>query len=66
MKNKQQDMINLLDEMYCNANYSSLIDYFSQFINELKKYELAEILAYQAKFPFSYVISFFYRLRCYG
>ncbi|MEH1943940.1 MAG: hypothetical protein V7L01_27485 [Nostoc sp.] len=58
MTNKQQDMINLLDEMYWNANYSSSIDYFSQFINELKKYELAEILAYQAKFPFLYVISF--------
>ncbi|BBD69968.1 hypothetical protein NIES4072_26950 [Nostoc commune NIES-4072] len=28
MTNKQQDMINLLNEMYCNINYSSPIDYF--------------------------------------
>ncbi|MEH1969256.1 hypothetical protein [Nostoc sp.] len=58
MTNKQQDMINLLNEMYWNEKYSSPIDYFSQFINELKKYEIAEILAYQAKFPFQYVLSF--------
>ncbi|MEH2191305.1 MAG: hypothetical protein V7K98_01370 [Nostoc sp.] len=58
MTNKQQDMINLLNEMYWNEEYSGGIDYFNQFINELKKYDLAEILAYQAKFPFLYVLSF--------
>ncbi|WP_333357309.1 hypothetical protein [Microcoleus sp. N3A4] len=34
------------------------IDYFGQFFNELKKYDFAEILAYQAKFPFRYVLDF--------
>ncbi|MGF1934094.1 MAG: hypothetical protein RM347_006795 [Nostoc sp. ChiQUE02] len=58
MTNKQQDMINLLNEMYWNEKYSNPIDYFSQFINELKKYEIAEILVYQDKFPFQYVLSF--------
>ncbi|MEH1932656.1 MAG: hypothetical protein V7L14_02785 [Nostoc sp.] len=58
MINKQQDMMNLLNKLYENNNYSSPLDYFSQSINELKKYDLAEILAYQAKFTCQYVISF--------
>lgn len=46
MINKQQDMINVLNEIYENEKYSGGIDYFKQFINELNKYDLAEKLAW--------------------
>ncbi|MEH2375168.1 hypothetical protein [Nostoc sp.] len=58
MINKQQDMINLLNKLYDNNNYSSPLDYFSHSINQLKKYDLAEILAYQDKFDCQYFLSF--------
>jgi hypothetical protein len=55
MKNKEQDMINLLNDLYDNELETVRIN---QFINELKKYDLAEMLAYHAKFPFRYVLNF--------
>ncbi|HLO49515.1 MAG TPA: hypothetical protein VK211_13955 [Kamptonema sp.] len=57
MTNKHQEMINLLNNMYDNDSFFTL-EYHVKLIDELKKYELAEILAYQAKFDFQYVLSF--------
>lgn len=54
----QQNMVNLLNEIYDNEGYSYGIDYFRQFLNELEKYDFADILAYQAKFPLRYVLDF--------
>jgi hypothetical protein len=59
MRENQQDMANLLNEMYGGEYYfGQSLDYFSRFIYNLKKYDLAEILAYQSKFDFQYVLSF--------
>lgn len=58
MNQKQQDMVNLLHHIYDNEGGSYGIDYFSQYLNELEKYDFAEILAYYAKFPLEYVLSF--------
>lgn len=54
----QENMVNLLNEIYDNEGYSYGIDYFRQFLNELEKYDFADILAYQAKFPLRYVLDF--------
>jgi hypothetical protein len=51
-------LINLLDTIYSNPGYSYGIDYFSQFLDELKKYDFAEILAAQTKFDVDYILSF--------
>ncbi|MEH2238155.1 hypothetical protein [Nostoc sp.] len=58
MKNKQRDMMNLLNRMYEDEPYFSPVDYFNQSINELKKYNIAKILADQAKFTCQYVLNF--------
>ena len=46
MTNKQQDMINLLNEISENEKYSGGIDYFKQFINELKELDRALMILY--------------------
>ncbi|MBN3894788.1 MAG: hypothetical protein HWQ41_05830 [Nostoc sp. NOS(2021)] len=58
MENKQQEMLDLLDEIYWNEGYSYGIEYFSQFLHKMEKYDFAKILASQAKFPVQYVLSF--------
>ncbi|MEH1947010.1 MAG: hypothetical protein V7K77_08640 [Nostoc sp.] len=58
MEDKQQEMLDLLDEIYWNEGYSYGIEYFSQFLHEIVKYDFAKILACQAKFPLGYVLSF--------
>ena len=57
MANKQEDMMNLLTQISEDELYFSPLNYFNHSINELRKYDLAEILAYQAKFPSLYVIN---------
>ncbi|WP_286004461.1 hypothetical protein [Geitlerinema calcuttense] len=56
--NIQKDMTDLLNYIYDNEGDCYGIDYFSQFLNDLKKYDFAEILAYQAKFSVNYGLSF--------
>ncbi|MEH2239427.1 hypothetical protein [Nostoc sp.] len=56
--NNQQEMLNFLNEIYKNEGDSYGIDYFSQFLHEMEKYDFAQILACQAKFPIGYVLSF--------
>ncbi|WP_190566570.1 MULTISPECIES: hypothetical protein [unclassified Desertifilum] len=51
-------MTDLLNYIYDNEGDCYGIDYFSQFLNDLKKYDFAEILAYQAKFSVNYGLSF--------
>jgi hypothetical protein len=58
MNNKQQDMVNLLQEIYDSEGDYFGIDHFSRFLKDLKKYDFGEMLACQAKYPLSYVLSF--------
>ena len=58
MNNKQQDMMNLLKEVYDSEGDYFGIDHFSRFLNELKKYDFGEMLACQAKYPLRYVLNF--------
>ncbi|OCR01895.1 hypothetical protein BCD67_05260 [Oscillatoriales cyanobacterium USR001] len=58
MNNKQQDMVNLLQEIYDSEGDYFGIDHFSRFLNELKKYDFGEMLACQAKYPLRYVLDF--------
>jgi hypothetical protein len=44
-------MRNLLTQISEDELYFNPLNYFNQSINKLRKYDLAEILAYQAKFP---------------
>jgi len=55
MIDKQQDMKRSLDYLY--KNELELVR-LNQFVHELRKYDLAEILAYLADFPFQYVLNF--------
>ncbi|MEH2350941.1 MAG: hypothetical protein V7K55_23650 [Nostoc sp.] len=58
MEDKQQEMLDLLDEIYWNEGYSYGIDYFSQFLHKMEKYDFAKMLACQTKFSVEYVLSF--------
>jgi len=55
MIDKQQDMKRSLDYLY--KNELELV-HLNQFVHELRKYDLAEILAYLTDFPFQYVLNF--------
>ncbi|MHC5597098.1 MAG: hypothetical protein ACYTXC_14340 [Nostoc sp.] len=58
MENKQQEMFDFLYKIYKNEGYSYGIDYFSQFLHEMEKYDFAKILASQTKFPLEYLLDF--------
>ena len=58
MTNNEQNMINLLDEIYNNHGISHGIDHFNQFLSELEKYDFAQMLAYQVKYPLRYLLEF--------
>ncbi|KST70410.1 hypothetical protein [Mastigocoleus testarum] len=50
--------MNLLDEIYNNHGISYGIDHFNQFLSELEKYDFAQMLAYQVKYPLRYLLEF--------
>lgn len=55
----QKEIIELLNEIYKNESESCGIEYFNQYLNELKKYDFAKLVAYlvsQSKFSLSYVL----------
>jgi hypothetical protein len=56
--NQQQNLVNLLQEIYDNEGTCWGIEYFSQYLEELKKYDFSAILARQTRYPIRYVISF--------
>ena len=55
MINEENSMTFFLDKLYDNQLERVRLN---QFINELREYNLGEMLVYQTKFPFQYVLSF--------